>query len=49
MAELAPKDDVAAIKSVPLHRVDFDDLHSDDIRAGIRSLQKMFKVNEDKS
>ncbi|HSX42971.1 MAG TPA: NUDIX domain-containing protein [Candidatus Saccharimonadales bacterium] len=40
--DLKPSDDVAAVRKLPLHAVPFDDLHADDIRIGIRVLQRMF-------
>ena len=47
-AQLQPSDDVLEIKSVPLHEVDMAALHADDIRAGIRELQRLFQSNESK-
>ena len=37
-----PADDVAAIKTVKLHKVDFAKLHDTDIKIGIRALQTLF-------
>jgi NAD+ diphosphatase len=37
-----PADDVAGIESFPIDQVDFDRLHDDDVRAGIRALQQVF-------
>lgn len=39
---IIPADDVAAIKQLPLHKVPLDQLHDDDIRAGIAKLQELF-------
>lgn len=41
-AELVPHDDVAAIKTVPLHSVDLALMHDDDVRAGIIELRRLF-------
>lgn len=40
--ELTPADDVASIHSIPLQDIDMNLLHDDDIRDGIRALQKLF-------
>lgn len=40
--ELHPADDVAAIHKLPLNDVDHSQLHADDIRAGLRTLQQLF-------
>ena len=40
--EVIPADDVAGIKSLPLADIDFNLLHDEDIRAGIRALQALF-------
>lgn len=40
--KLVPLDDVAAIKSIPLHEIDLALLHTEDIREGIRELRKVF-------
>lgn len=39
---LTPADDVAAIRTIPLHEVDLNTLHDDDIRVGIKKLQEIF-------
>lgn len=39
---LKPDDDVFAVRSLPLHQVDFAELHDDDIRVGIQRLQQLF-------
>ena len=40
--QLKPQDDVAAVEVVPLHEIDMNRLHDEDIRAGIRALQSAF-------
>ena len=40
--QLNPQDDVAAVEVVPLHNVDMDMVHDEDIRVGIRTLQHLF-------
>ena len=37
-----PADDVAAIRQIPLHAVDFAELHDTDIREGVAALQTLF-------
>ncbi len=39
---LTPRDDVAAIQSLPLHDLDLALLHDADIRTGIKALQRRF-------
>jgi ADP-ribose pyrophosphatase YjhB (NUDIX family) len=41
-AELTPRDDVACIKSLPLHDLDLTLLHDQDIQLGIQALQRLF-------
>jgi 8-oxo-dGTP pyrophosphatase MutT (NUDIX family) len=36
-----PDDDVAGIRTVPLHEVDMAEVHDEDVRLGIRQLQKI--------
>jgi ADP-ribose pyrophosphatase YjhB (NUDIX family) len=43
---LEPQDDVAAAETIPLHEVDMDRLHDEDIRDGIRALQALFPKEE---
>lgn len=40
---LKPSDDVAAVKTLPLHDVDMNTLHDDDIRHAVQELQKLFQ------
>jgi ADP-ribose pyrophosphatase YjhB (NUDIX family) len=40
--QLTPSDDVAAIRTIPIHEVDLSKLHDDDIRAGMRALRRRF-------
>lgn len=41
-ATLRPQDDVVATETTPLHEVDLDRLHDEDIRVGMRALQALF-------
>lgn len=41
---LKPSDDVAAIRTVPLHEVNMDELHDEDIRIGIRVLRQKLQA-----
>jgi NAD+ diphosphatase len=40
--ELVPSDDVEAVVSLPLHEVNVDTLHGEDIKIGIGKLQDLF-------
>lgn len=39
---ITPADDVAAIERIPLDKVNFDLLHDDDIKVGVKALQRLF-------
>jgi ADP-ribose pyrophosphatase YjhB (NUDIX family) len=41
-AKLTPSDDVADIVTIPLADINLEELHDDDIRAGIKKLRAMF-------
>ena len=42
---LIPADDVADVRIIPLHEVNMEDLHDDDIRVGLKMLQRLFPAS----